>query len=511
MSNEVSVVAPAAPAASASVSASAGSIATTRMGKMISDMVGGVPLGETETGSAWVVKALHPADTSVLTAPMPVNETRQFASVQYAQMQVESMPSSFNSALPWDMDIFVLRDPCLLYAYVKHQAGVAPVFGYRYSTQTGGASYWNAFTYMHRDVEKFRLTSHSVTAYFDAASTSDQGHIVCGQSEFPRVVCGAQTAPAVVDIRGTLPFTYWQDEPPTYDNVMQSTRSYQAPASKGVYAPSKLQNIGQWTCTNTPQALLGSCTNGSLSDFGRLGESVVEASDTYAKFYGTFPYLTMAAGDGMHCIYEQKDTSMTSIFMRGCAATSQWRVTIRWTLDCFVRPGTAYAPFVRMPPVEDHMAQKMYAEVSRRMPDAFPGDHNFLGALLPVIGKIAATVLPSIVPAIGNWLGGKQRERDERAAAGKLNKSAGFGEYAARALLSDKQENIPPESLGAYQRAVDLLGPLWKSARLTGVVGPTAGGKKKRGGRKKKAANPFSVAAIPPPRKKRARSGYASN
>ena len=52
-------------------------------------------------------------------------------------------------------------------------------------------------------------------------------------------------------------------------------------------------------------------------------------------------------------------------------------------MDMMVRPGTIYAPFVRMPPVEDHLAFKMYAEVSRRMADGYPSRYNNLGALIP--------------------------------------------------------------------------------------------------------------------------------
>ena len=52
-------------------------------------------------------------------------------------------------------------------------------------------------------------------------------------------------------------------------------------------------------------------------------------------------------------------------------------------MDMMVRPGTIYAPFVRMPPVEDHLAFKMYAEVSRRMADCYPSRYNNLGALIP--------------------------------------------------------------------------------------------------------------------------------
>lgn len=53
------------------------------MSDAIDDLTGGIPLGESEVGKAWCLKALHPADTSVLSSPMPTYETRSLASVAF--------------------------------------------------------------------------------------------------------------------------------------------------------------------------------------------------------------------------------------------------------------------------------------------------------------------------------------------------------------------------------------------------------------------------------------------
>ena len=87
--------------------------------------------------------------------------------------------------------------------------------------------------------------------------------------------------------------------------------------------------------------------------------------------------------DEIPFVFDQMDSSITSIFYTGLASTSTLRLTMRLTMDMMVRPGTIYAPFVRMPPVEDHLAFKMYAEVSRRMADDLSVRYNNLGALIP--------------------------------------------------------------------------------------------------------------------------------
>ena len=52
-------------------------------------------------------------------------------------MDAISMPSSFSAAKSWAIDIYVLRDPCILYAYRMHQDGAADETGFVFSKQYG--------------------------------------------------------------------------------------------------------------------------------------------------------------------------------------------------------------------------------------------------------------------------------------------------------------------------------------------------------------------------------------
>lgn len=83
-----------------------------------------------------------------------------------------------------------------------------------------------------------------------------------------------------------------------------------------------------------------------------------------------------------------------------------------------VRPGTIYAPFVRMPPVEDHLAFKMYAEVSRRMADGHPSRYNNLGAIIPLIGKVASAVFPTLSSFIPSVLERRKADREYAMSRG---------------------------------------------------------------------------------------------
>lgn len=266
-----------------------------------------------------------------------------------------------------------------------------------------------------------------MTCYFDAASESDQGHIVCAQTELPRVT--APNWPAVNPVNDTaiqMQTTLYQDAPPTYEQMLQTSRAYQGKAADGVYAPSKLLNIGQWVYTNQSYKMIGTAPATApgigIVPFNLYAQTQYEADEPAANFAGSFPYT------GTIMVFPQVDTSLTTIFITGIAPTSSLRITSRWTLDITVRPGTIYAPFAKMPPTADYNALRMYSEVSRRMPDGHPSSFNNLGAILGVIGKIAATVAPGIISKLGSWVGDRvniARRAGKRSALELINQLNG--------------------------------------------------------------------------------------
>lgn len=414
-----------APAAAPTISAA--SDTSSPMRGLISTLTGGVILGETDTGAAWTLKALHPADSSVLASPMPTNETRSFASVSFTQMNTFSIPFTFDTTKPWGLEIYLFRDPVLLYSYRYLQSGKTPVVGYQYSTQYGAESpgYNDSFQALRTKVEKFRVTSHSLTGYFDGASESDQGHLVLAQSDLPWYrVPATMTPPPLLDVAAHIPWVFYQDRPPVYDVLLQGTRAYQGSAKMGFYAPSKLNNLGRWITTNQTNGMLGSAVNEGIPPpgtvpFETLGKTSLFSDAAILAFQGTFPYMKNAPGDPIPFVFDQADSAITTVIYTGLASGSTLRFTMRWTMDMMVRPGTVYSPFVRMPPVEDHTALRMYAEVSRRMADGYPSAYNALGAILPIIGKIASAVLPSIANLAPSWFQAKADAQAHNIAAGK--------------------------------------------------------------------------------------------
>ena len=248
------------------------------------------------------------------------------------------MPSTFSSGKPWNLTIYVHRDPILLYSYVMEEAAVPAVnpsvFGFVFSRQIGNpTTYEEAYRAVRTNCERFRLTSHSVTGYFDGASLSDQGHLVLGQTELPRV-CAANypNHGPYNDAAIIMAYTFYQDPVPTYETLLQTTRAYQGQAKDGFYVPSKLQNLGRWIYTNQAWVLVGSVTGNTGAENYRLwrdfAQTETEGDQLFDDFINTFPYVRKSPADPAPLVFAQTDSSLTTIMYKGLAPTSSIRKPI---------------------------------------------------------------------------------------------------------------------------------------------------------------------------------------
>lgn len=177
--------------------------------------------------------------------------------------------------------------------------------------------------------------------------------------------------------------------------------------------------LGRWTQTNDSVGFLG-------TKYDTFGSSAIDTSKDPVDWAGSFPFIFNNGFDAFS--FKWIDTSISSAFWRGLDPTASIRITMRWTMDMVVRPGSIYAPFTKMPPVEDHLALKMYAEVSRRMNDGYPASYNNLAALLPVIGKIAKAVLPTLAGLLPSFL------NDRSGQLERANKPMGLIDIVGRTI-----------------------------------------------------------------------------
>lgn len=396
-----------------------------QMTEVLRELGGDAILGTTDAGQLWCLKALHPAQQNVQSCQCPTLENRQIVSTSYTQINNFSLPSSFDADKVWEMHIWVHRDPCILYSYTLKQAGKTEIRGYVSNTQVskgdlGLDSYDNTFAFFRDSAERLRLTSHSITGYFDGASMTDQGHVVLCQTDLNRVeLPSTYDAKDFIDhpddmfqkLRGSLPFVYYQDPRCTYEQALQFPNFYQGPIAEGFYCPSKMTNPGSWIVTNDPKLMIGASnsthteteTTSILNDIGKPPGGVYGANEC-GKFRWTFPFFIRDEPYHPKMVFDSHDPGITNIFIKGIAGTSTVRLTVRMTMDMIVRPGTSFAPFAKEPVGYDEPAIRMYYEISRRLKDGYPGSYNMLGSLLPLIGKAASFLAPIVIPNLTKYI-----------------------------------------------------------------------------------------------------------
>lgn len=396
------------PAAAVAVAEKLGS--DSKMVRVIKGMTGGAILGTTDVGASWCLKALHPSDSNVQSSPCPVTETKSFATVAYNQLDQISIPATFDASKPWNLTVYTFSDADLLYTYIATQ-GSLNVTGFVQNRNISSTAGNFVHTTIANICERYRVTSRSNTMYFDAASTSDQGHVITGQFEMEVSSAGSVYLPVPTEtIAASIPYGYYQGGPPTYDQVMSTSQSYQGRAADGCYVVMKMSEMGKWVSTNKSIYCLGTCKSNSPFYYLGLSQAFAEISAAHATTLETsWPYRRyLSPGEAPPYLwFAEAYKSMAVTFFTGLSAGSSIRLVNRLTMDMVVNSGSTYAPFVKRPPEEDPLAMQMYFRVSREMQDAYPSDHNNLGALLGVVGNLAKTVLPMVIPKLGSYITNK--------------------------------------------------------------------------------------------------------
>lgn len=137
-----------------------------------------------------------------------------------------------------------------------------------------------------------------------------------------KVQATEQAAPTQ-DLAGHVPWVFYQDPRPTYDNLIQGTRMYQGQARNGFYTPSKLQALGRWVHTNQSNGMLGTMTSSaSPVGFDKLGGTALVADQASSAFVGSFPWLRTSSDTSIKPVFDQVDPGITSVFYTGISPTS---------------------------------------------------------------------------------------------------------------------------------------------------------------------------------------------
>lgn len=373
------------------------------------------PVADTPDGTAWCLKALHPADHELASNGMPTEDASPMVTMQYLQETLISPPVGLATDT-WDLDVWFLRDPVTFGCYQAAGADGSSLTTHAiYNTQLMGAegSVQAGWVAMCDNCEQFRISYAGITGHLVANALSNQGTVRAAQYPYP-----AYIRPVMRDVEitpdtsssmyGALireAVTY-PDPLIPYSSLIQMPQCYQENAVEGFYMPLKMAESDEsYKKTNQVYALLG-----RVSDTSTWNQEILLSSNRWPWYDDTvanYPFRGCVPGE-----------NIGHVAFRGLSKDASVNLIFRYGVDMKVRPATTFAPFQHEPPVYDQTAFKMYYEIARRMADAYPASYNAAGTLLTVVGKIAEQIWPLVVPHAQKLLN-KLKDKIENAVRKK--------------------------------------------------------------------------------------------
>jgi len=409
-----------------------------------------IALGDTETGRAWALKALHPADPTCDVRGLP--DQSSIPSVFQAYTKTFNLTNATpGTAGIWSFDIYFMSHPLIIAAACVYDSAGSYSWSYVLNESFGssGDSYATRKSAFMTQVEKYRLAYLSVTGHLDAAAVTNQGMIAVSQYPMSSLLCGqdASTAAPGYIQRGIEVFN---ELPKTYTQMLTLPNAYVENAKEGFYTPYRLSYTHQvWRNARDLHGLIPYGNAGSLTTGTSLSATIAAAAPSTTTVSGVFPYgLTgyFTGATQTDCmIHTRMDDGMIHVHAENLHYLSSMVMTYRHGLELQVSPGSPLVPFLKSSPGYDPMAIAAYFKISRELKDAYPEEYNSNNQLLSVLWDIAKAGLTAI-PG-GTRIG---------AAAEAI-----YDTFAKRRALKNKPKNMEQASMAAeedYRQAIAQKG-----------------------------------------------------
>jgi len=367
-----------------------------------------VPLGNSETGRAWCVKALHPADPLCDVRGLPDQSAVPSVFQAYSKQISISNPTAGTAGI-WSAEVFLTAHPLIIAAICTYDSSGAYAWSYVLNESFGSSGDTMA---TRRDlfatqVERYRLAYLSVTGHLDAAAVTDQGMLAVAQYPIESLECTLDVSTVAP---GFLQRTCcaFNEGPKTYTQLMTMPNAYTANARDGCYAVYRLSHTHQvWRNARMvrPHLPYGAASVFTASSEG-MNKPVAAPSTTTAT--GLFPYgLTGMYTGGSHTtsiVHDRMDDGVIHVSFQNLHYLSSFVLTFRMGMELQVSPGSPLVPFLKASPVYDPQAIAAYFQISRELKDAYPENYNSGGKLGAVLWQLARGLL-SFVPG-GNQISG---------------------------------------------------------------------------------------------------------
>lgn len=396
------------------------------LSKWIADK-GGV-MGTTAEGKEWCLGALHGADALSREVGIP-DLFSQPTVIQKYQFGLY-LGNPVVGVGTWDIDLWVHPNPVYCMTLRTRDSAGNYLWSLIPNQQVGNAGD-NAFqkrVTFANTVEQYRLCKMCVTGHLDAAAVNNAGQFACAQYPVMKnVVCGSHQA--VYAPGAPLLLDMYSELPKTFEQLRTMPNSYADEAKHGCYAVYKLsETCQQWKSARDHHRFMCYGRSAALTPGEQeLPGAFPAAAITMAHITNGWPYGVSGCYTGStpseSVALQNADVGVMHLAWRNLAPTAAINITYRSAYEIMVSPGSLLTTFLKMSPQYDPTALASYFAISREMKDGYPESYNSLGALLPLIGKIATTVLPQVLPLMGGaWRGMKSLFNDGEERGDKVTK-----------------------------------------------------------------------------------------
>lgn len=382
-------------------------------------------VAETKDGQIWAERALHPCSNTIGGAsPIPDDSTALSATYETRDLLTLSRPSSITTDT-WDFQIVTTSCPDLPILWRTRAAGAAfgawtRVFEGPPSQAPGvftlgGVNTATALVepdisivpQLARELVQYRATHLGITGVLVANSLTDQGTVTAGQFGNKPDLSTIQPITAAYSTAGgtnkqQIAFCVYTDVPKSSEELIRLVpTAYNDEARAGFYLPVRYDDpIHAWTPQSSTE-----WNNAASNNRSKAGMPIA-LSDAGASFDMLTDPIVSSDVDGVRRVFTTAgpvNLQMGVVFMEGLDKAASIQIKLQAGLEVVAGTNSIAQSFMTEAPPADETAIKMVHELSRRMPVAYPHRYNSLGMLVPLIGKLAMTVLPAVAP----WLAGK--------------------------------------------------------------------------------------------------------
>lgn len=362
-----------------------------------------LPLGQTENGKAWALKALHPSDPITTTRGIPDESCVPSVFMNY---QSTYTVASKNGEDSWGFDMTLTPHPVSFACISQLDADAGrTVLTPLLNTQLTGETHSAKFSTFRSIADRWRLAYMSVTLQQDAPALADQGSIAACQSIF---------APIKQNFSYQSEGNLWAARPiicstvgdqPTFDKLQSMPGAYFTKSKEGCYMPLKLTRTCQnWRSDSTNVYMSYSAVPAGQN--GSLPFPSAQNNDTIACYplpgIAGVSYNIVTGAFVGEVTSDLCNDSVGFISVTNVAPGTRFTVFIRAGYELQVLPGSLLTPQQMLSPEHDEVALATYFAIARKMKDAYPADYNDLGKIWEVIKGAARTVLPILtnIPGI---------------------------------------------------------------------------------------------------------------